>query len=242
MILQACLNGARPTGYHPALPLSLAAMLADAQAVVAAGANELHIHPRDASTRESLHAVTPLLQALRPACPGTLIGVSTGAWIEADPAQTREAIAGWQALPDYASVNLSEPDAPAVIALLTERCVGVEAGLATPACAERLVTLPQAKTVFRILIEVENQSIAQAEADMTGILSVLARAGLSRQILLHGFDATIWHFVNLAAQRGFSTRIGLEDGKRMPDGSPAPDNAAMIRAAREISLKVQGRR
>lgn len=241
MILQACLNGARPTGYHPALPLSLPAMLADAQAVVAAGANELHIHPRDASARESLHAVTPLLQALRPTCPGTLIGVSTGAWIEADPAQTRKAIAGWQALPDYASVNLSEPDAPAVIALLSERCVGVEAGLATPACAERLVTLPQAKTVFRILIEVENQSIAQAEADMTGILTVLARAGIARQILLHGFDATIWHFVNLAAQRGFSTRIGLEDGKLMPDGSPAPDNAAMIRAAREISQAGQER-
>ncbi|MEO5620708.1 MAG: 3-keto-5-aminohexanoate cleavage protein [Cypionkella sp.] len=236
MILQACLNGARPAGYHPALPLSLPAMVADARAVVAAGANELHIHPRDASGRESLHAVTPLMQALRPACPGTLIGVSTGAWIEADAAQTRTAIAGWQALPDYASVNLSEPDAPAVIALLTERCVGVEAGLATPACAERLVTLPQAKTVFRILIEVENQNIAQSEADMTGILEVLAHARITRQILLHGFDSTIWHFVSLAAQRGFSTRIGLEDGRLLPDGSAAPDNAAMIRAAQEVSL------
>jgi hypothetical protein len=34
-------------------------------------------------------------------------------------------------LPDYASVTLSEPDAPEVISLLGRKGVGVEAGLAT---------------------------------------------------------------------------------------------------------------
>jgi uncharacterized protein (DUF849 family) len=231
MIVQACLNGARPASYHPALPLSLPAMLADARACIAAGANELHIHPRDGSGRESLRQVDALMTALRSICPGTFVGVSTGAWIEADPFQTRAAIAAWDCLPDYASVNLSEPDAPAVIDLLTERGVGVEAGLATPACAERLITLPQAPNIFRILIEVENQDLVQAEADMSGILAVLARAKISRPILLHGFDATIWHFVIRAVQQRFSTRIGLEDGKLMPDGAPARDNAQMVTEA-----------
>ena len=54
-------------------------MIADARACVTSGAAELHIHPRDAQGRESLLAVDQLLPSLRQACPGTLIGVSTGA-------------------------------------------------------------------------------------------------------------------------------------------------------------------
>ena len=54
MIIQACLNGARPAGYHPALPLTPDAIAHDAAACVAAGAAELHIHPRGADGRESL--------------------------------------------------------------------------------------------------------------------------------------------------------------------------------------------
>jgi uncharacterized protein (DUF849 family) len=234
MILQACLNGARAAGFHPALPLTLAAMLTDASACLAAGANEFPIHPRNAKGRESLREVDALMTALRQTCPGTLIGVSTGAWIEANPLQTRSAIAAWEDRPDYASVNLSEPDAPAIIDLLTERGIGVEAGLATPACAERLITLPQAAQVFRILIEVENQDLPQAEADLSGILAVLARERITRPILLHGFDATIWHFVTRAAELRLSTRIGLEDGRLMPDGSPARDNAAMVAEAARL--------
>lgn len=228
MIVQACLNGARPSGFHPALPLTLPAMLSDASACLAAGASELHIHPRNAKGRESLREVDALMTALRQTCPGTLIGVSTGAWIEANPLQTRSAIAAWEDRPDYASVNLSEPDAPAVIDLLSERGIGVEAGLATPACAERLITLPQANSLFRILIELDAQNLAQAEADLAGILAVLARAKITRPLLLHGYDATIWHFVRRAAELRLSTRIGLEDGKHLPDGTPARDNAQMV--------------
>jgi uncharacterized protein (DUF849 family) len=67
------------------------------------------------------------VRAVREACPGTLIGVSTGAWIERDERRTREAIDGWRELPDYDSVNLSEPDAPAVIERLRRRGIDVEA-------------------------------------------------------------------------------------------------------------------
>lgn len=54
MIVQACLNGARPAAYHPALSLTAAATAADAVACVAAGAAELHLHPREPDGRESL--------------------------------------------------------------------------------------------------------------------------------------------------------------------------------------------
>ena len=73
------INGARASAYHPNLPYGREAMIADARACVTSGATELHIHPRDAQGRESLLAVDQLLLPLRQACPGTLIGVSTGA-------------------------------------------------------------------------------------------------------------------------------------------------------------------
>jgi uncharacterized protein (DUF849 family) len=69
--------------------------------------------------RESLDAVHETVEVIRSACPGTLVGVSTAAWIEGDEKHTREAISRWPILPDYASVNLSEGDAPGIMDLLS---------------------------------------------------------------------------------------------------------------------------
>ncbi|QND55706.1 3-keto-5-aminohexanoate cleavage protein [Mesorhizobium huakuii] len=231
MIVQACINGARPRDFHPRLPLDAQAMASDAAACVAAGAGELHIHPRGADGRESLAAVDATVLAVRRACPGTLVGVSTGAWIEDDVARTRAAIAGWRELPDYASVNLSEPDAPAVMELLRQRGVGIEAGLATIADAERFVSLADHSQVLRILIEIDIQDLSAALDEAHGIAAVLERAEVRRPILLHGVDATVWPFVQLAHQKRWSTRVGLEDGKTLADGTVAKDNAEIVAAA-----------
>jgi uncharacterized protein (DUF849 family) len=231
MIVQACLNGARLTDFHPHLPLSADAMAGDGAACVAAGAAELHIHPRGVERRESLNAVDETVLAVRQSCPGTLIGVSTGAWIENDVERTRAAIANWRQLPDYASVNLSEPDAPAVMDVLRGRHVGIEAGLASAADAERFVRLPGHQHVFRVLIEIDVQDLRKALRIADDVASVLDRANVRRQILLHGFDATVWPFVAEARRRRWSTRIGLEDGKALPDGTEAADNAKLAAAA-----------
>lgn len=231
MIVQACLNGARPADYHPQLPLTPGSMARDGHAAVAAGAAELHIHPRNANGRESLAAVDETLPAVRAVCPGTLIGVSTGAWIESDPALTRAAIAHWRHLPDYASVNLSEPDAPAVMALLAERGVGIEAGLATLADARRFTADPICNRVLRVLIEIDEQDTGAALAMADSILAHLRAAGIARPILLHGFNATVWPLLSRAGVLHLSTRVGLEDTRLMPDGSLARDNADLVRAA-----------
>ncbi|MGY2052456.1 3-keto-5-aminohexanoate cleavage protein [Methylobacterium sp. JK268] len=231
MIVQACLNGARPDGYHPRLPLTAEAMARDGVACVAAGAAELHLHPRGSHGRESLDAVDDTVLALRRACPGTAIGVSTGAWIEGNAERTRDAIARWTALPDYASVNLSEPDAPAVMDLLRGRGVGIEAGLATPEDARRLLALPSHDRVTRVLIEVEEQDPGEALRVADAIATVLADAGPRRPLLLHGLDGTVWPLVALARDRRWSTRVGLEDGRALPDGSVAADNAALVATA-----------
>ena len=233
MIVQACINGARDAAFHPALPLTPAAMARDVAACVAAGAAEAHLHVRGSDGRESLApaAVDATVQAVRRACPGTLIGVSTGAWIERDAARTLAAIDGWREPPDYASVNLAEPEAPAVIERLRRRGVGVEAGLASVADAERLVALNLGALAFRMLVEVNEQDVGEALAVVDGIETTLNQAGLRRPILAHGFDATVWRFVALAAARRWSTRVGLEDGKTLPNGATAPDNAAIVAAA-----------
>jgi uncharacterized protein (DUF849 family) len=231
MIVQACLNGARRSGFHPRLPLTAEAMASDAAACIAAGAAELHVHARGSDGGESLSAVDATILAVRRSCPGTLVGVSTGAWIEKDETRTRNAIAGWRELPDYASVNLSEKDAPAIIELLHQRGVRVEAGLASAADAERFVSLPDHGRALRILIEIGEQDFAAARQLAEDIAAVLELAKVRRPVLLHGFDATVWPFVELTRSRRWSTRVGLEDGKHLPDGTTASDNVALVAAA-----------
>lgn len=228
MIIQACLNGARRGDYHPALPLTREAMVTAAIESISAGAGELHIHPRNADGNESLAYVDELVRDIRNACAGTLIGVSTGAWIENDVTLTRERIKEWSVIPDYASVNLSEVDAPAIFSLLETKGVGIEAGLATVEDAKRFVTLPQRHKVFRVLYEIEEQDLVKARTTLEGIQSVLGEAGVQRPILLHGFDATVWHFVQEAHDRRWSTRIGLEDGCLLENRSIAASNAALV--------------
>lgn len=234
MIVQACINGGRPSGYHAQLPLTVEAMARDSVACISAGAAELHIHPRGANGRESLSAVDETMRAIRRECPGTLVGVSTGAWIEGDEKRTRDCITAWRVLPDYASVNLSERDAPAIITLLHNTGVGVEAGLATVADAKRFVALPDCHRVFRVLIEIEEQELENADRIADDISQVLKAAGVTRPILLHGFDATVWHFVERARKRRWSTRVGLEDGRQRPQGQAADGNADLVADAVKI--------
>jgi uncharacterized protein (DUF849 family) len=228
MIVQACLNGARPNDYHPQLPVTAEAMALDGATCISAGAAELHIHPRGPDGRESLAAVDETMGAVRDKCPGTLVGVATGAWIEGDEQRTRDCISAWRELPDYASVNLSERDAPAVMALLDRMGVGVEAGLATVADAERFVAIPNCGRVFRILIEPGEQAFEKADEIANGIVLVLERAKLRRQILTHGFDTTVWHFVERASRQRWSTRVGLEDGRHLANGEIASGNADLV--------------
>lgn len=233
MIVQACLNGARPPDYHPRLPLTPEALAADAVAVVSAGAGEIHLHVRGPGGRESLAPaeVDATISALRNAVPGTLVGISTGAWIERDDERRLAHIAAWCELPDYASVNLSEPGAPEVIERLHRMGIGIEAGLASAADAERLVRLGLAPIALRMLIEINEQDLDQAMAVSAAILDVLSRAGVRKPVLLHGFDATVWPFIAHARAQGFSTRVGLEDGAALPDGTVAGHNAELVAAA-----------
>ena len=232
-MLQACLNGGRDRAFHAYTPLTPAELAADAAAVIAAGASELHLHPRDASGAETLDpaAVAAAIEAVRARVPGVPVGLSTHAGIAPGGAGRLKAMKGWTVLPDYVSVNLIEDDAPEVIALALSRGIGVEAGLWSEADAERYVALPDAKKCLRILIEINEQEVEEGLGVAAAIRKVLARASLDVPVLQHGYDATVWPLYQDALLRGLDGRIGLEDGRHLPDGSEAADNAALIKAA-----------
>ena len=149
----------------------------------------------------------------------------------ADPDARQQAFQAWQVLPDYVSVNLSEADAPEVIRLMLKRGIGIEAGLATVADAERYVALPEAAACLRVLIEIEAQKSAEAIDAAHRIIAVLDRAGSRLPRQLHGYDACKWALHAEALRLGLDQRIGLEDGKLMPDGRIAESNAELIAAA-----------
>lgn len=71
-----------------------------------------------------------VLAAVRQACPGVPVGVTTGAWIEPDPSRRLELVRSWTVLPDFASVNFSENGAVRLCEELLRRGIGIEPGLA----------------------------------------------------------------------------------------------------------------
>jgi len=236
MIVQACLNGARAASFHPALPVTADAIARDAVAAVRAGAAELHIHVRGDDGRETLRPeiVDITIEKLRRACPGTPIGISTGEWIEKDDGRRRAFIRNWSVLPDYASVNLVEADCAAVIAELEKRGIAIELGIWTAADAARCREWNLAARALRLLFEIFQQDRAEALADFAAIEKRLGEVARLKPVLLHGFDATVWTFVQAAFARGYATRVGLEDGCALPDGRLAPSNAALVSAALEL--------
>ena len=238
MMVQAALNGPRTRAEHPAIPITAAEQATEARASVAAGAGAIHVHVRDEHGNESLaHAdVTTTIEAIRIACPGIPVGIGTGAWIIPDLRRRLSAIRSWSVLPDFASVNLHEAGAEQVIELLLERGVGVEAGIWNAPAAVSLIRSGFADRCLRILLE---PAEASCSAGMNLLQMEGALIGVSPPRLLHGLGHRAWHLVEMAARRGYDTRIGFEDTLRLPDGSHAAGNAELVRAARGIILKAQ---
>ncbi len=236
-MLQACLNGNRKRDFHPAVPLSADELAADAKAVIAAGADQIHLHVRGPDSKESLHPddVAHTLAAVRAAVPGVPLGLSTGWWIPPKGRARQEHIRAWQALPDYVSINLIEEDSTEVIDLALAKGIGVEAGIWSAADAEKFVAHPTASHCLRVLIEINEQDPAAAMGAYREITAILDRASILLPRLLHGLDATMWDFWREALAQNLDGRIGLEDGKYLPSGTLADGNAALIRAARALA-------
>ncbi|WP_188987932.1 3-keto-5-aminohexanoate cleavage protein [Saccharopolyspora thermophila] len=234
-MLQVCLNGARSPREHfhlPVRPEELAKAAADS---IAAGATDIHLHPKAPDGTDSLdpHLVAAALRAVRAAAPGIPVGITTGAWTAPGPAERVRAIRAWTVLPDHASVNWHEPGADEVAAALLERGVGVEAGIHSGTDADQLfLRSPHRSRVLRVLAEVTDRTARGAANTAEALLERLRP--VRTPLLLHGEAAGAWPVLTLAARRGLATRIGLEDTLLLPNGQVAADNAELVTAATEI--------
>ncbi len=230
-MLQAALNGARTTAEHPAIPRTPDELARAAAGAVREGAEVLHLHPYDNDGRQTLDAepCATAMRAVRAACPGTPISLSTSDQIEPDPSRRLELVSRWAELPELVTANQGEVGIAELCEHLIGRGVGIEAGLLTRADAEAFVE--RSFRCVRVLVEPLDASPQRAVEHGAEIEAVLARAGVSLPQVHHGDAIATWPVMERAAQRGHGIRIGLEDTVVMPDGRPAPDNAALVATA-----------
>ena len=230
LLIKACLNGSREPGEHPALPLTPEELARDAEVVVAAGARALHIHPRQTDGKQSLTAqdLAAALSSIRARCHRIPIGVSTGIWIEPDASLRLRKVQGWTVLPDFASVNFSEPGVADLCHTLCTLGIGIEAGLSTVTDIEFLLKLGLVEHCLRILIEPPEKETEAALTNTAAMIHALNEANIQLPRLLHGADATTWAMLDVALSYGYDTRIGLEDTLNLPDGSQAQGNAELV--------------
>lgn len=228
--LKACINGARTPDQHPDLPVTPAQLADAAVAAHRAGARAVHMHPKTADGVDSLapDVVAAAVEAVRHAVPGLPLGVTTGFWALSDPDDRLRTLEHWSVLPDFASVNWHEPGSEQLAHLLLQKGVGVEIGIFHAEAAGSWATSDIAAHCMRVMVELGPDADIAAADDVLG--EVMA-AGSPAPVLLHGLNESCWPLLEHAGARGVQTRIGMEDTLLLPDGSTAPDNAALVSAA-----------
>ncbi len=231
--VKACINGARTPDAHPNLPVSPEQLATAALAAHQAGAKAVHMHAKTADGVDSLlpEHVDAAVTAVRHSAPGLPLGVTTGFWaLPAADARLR-AVDGWTVLPDFASVNWHEPGSEDLARLLLSKGLGVEAGIFHAEAAESWAASEIAKHCMRVMIELGPDGDIATPDDL---LSQVLAASSTAPVLLHGLDERCWPLLEHAGVRGVQTRIGMEDTLRLPDGSTAVDNAALVSAAVQL--------
>lgn len=235
-MIQAALNGSRSRDEHPGIPCTAEELARDAAACVAAGAAELHLHPRDGQGRESLEPLT-IYSTVRQikAAANVPVGVSTGAWIEPDLEKRLALIRSWYG-PDFASVNCSEGGAIDVMYALISAGIGIEVGIGkseeVDVFAKSLLIFSNA--VVRILVEPDGAELPDEDAArerFDAIHGMLDRIGVMNPRLQHTDGPLAWFAVRDARKRGWDTRIGFEDTLVGPRSKRVTGNAELVEAA-----------
>ncbi|WP_123023428.1 3-keto-5-aminohexanoate cleavage protein [Mycolicibacterium stellerae] len=231
--IKACINGARTPDQHPNLPVTPAQLAAAAVAAHEAGARAVHMHPKTPDGVDSLQpdVVGAAVEAVRHAAPGLPLGVTTGFWALSDPDERLRTVQAWTVLPDFASVNWHEPGSEPLAHLLLKMGLGVEVGIFHAEAAASWAASEIAAHCMRVMVELGPDADTATADDVLG--DVLA-AGSSAPVLLHGLDQSCWPLLEHAGARGLQVRIGMEDTVLLPDGTTAPDNAALVAAAVQL--------
>jgi uncharacterized protein (DUF849 family) len=238
--LIACLNGVTSRRQHPRVPYTPEEIADQARRAVVAGADALHIHPRDPAGAETFEAerVAATLRSVRDSCPGIPVGLSTGLWVTDHDADRRlRLVEEWTgpARPDFASVNVREEGAEQLAAHLHAAAIGIEAGVWSVDDAQTLVESEMVGRLLRVLVEPRESDPVKGLKRVRSIDRILRAHDPGLRTLHHGAGATTWPIMRWSIQHGHDIRVGLEDTTFLPDDRRAQDNQELIEeAVREI--------
>lgn len=201
-----------------------------------AGAQSLHFHPYDEEGKETLEArlCAAALRAVRNACPGIPISLSTSAAIEPNPKRRLELIDSWTELPNLVTANQGEEGITELCRRLAAKRIGIEAGLLTLDDARTFVHLGIADECKRVLVESLNADPQQAVAHAYEIENVLWEAEIPLEQVHHGDGIASWAVNRRAVERGHGIRTGLEDTPVLPNGRVTTGNGELVAAAAEM--------
>lgn len=238
MLIQVALNGGTSRSEHSSVPLTPGELAAAAREAKSAGATTVHIHPRDAYSAQTLAGghVRAAVAAVREAT-GLPVGVTSGLWaVDGEPARRLALVEDWggHGRPDFVSINMNEPGAEPLADLSLRLGIGIEAGVWTADDARRLADSSFWGRVLRVMVEPVDRTPADAVATASEASAELKRLGIDAPQVHHGYGMATWDVLKAAVAGGHDIRVGLEDTSFLPDGTTAPDNAALVSAAASL--------
>jgi uncharacterized protein (DUF849 family) len=243
VVIMAAPNGARRSqAEHPTLPITAAELSAEAVALEKAGVSVLHLHVRDDAGRHTLDtgAYREAITAIKDRVGDELIlQVTTEAVGRYKPSEQMAVIR--ELRPEAVSLSLREicPDAGQE-ACLAEFCAWLkEAGIwpqyilytendvrRFDALCQRGVIADEAPFILFVLGRYADASAGRVE-DLDRLLGYVDASALPWAVCCFGPAEN--EVMRAALERGGHVRIGFENNILLADGSPAPDNATLIR-------------
>jgi uncharacterized protein (DUF849 family) len=223
-LLEVALNGHRTPEEHPAIPQTPDELAREARASVEAGAGVLHVHGYE-NGEETLAAepCAAMVRAIRAAA-----SMPTRALARARrrfPPRPDSRLRARAVRSRRRSGRAAAPDR-------RRRCRAP--GLLSVADAEAFVESPIAGRCTRVLVEPLDVDPDTAVAHGAAIEAVVAEAGIELEQVHHGDLVASWAVSERGARRGHGIRTGLEDTTVLPDGTPARDNAELVRRAAQL--------
>ena len=252
MIMVAPNGARRGKAHHHALPLTVSELVADVSRCAPAGSTAVHLHVRDA---EGNHSLDPALYreaiaALRKSLPDIVIQVTTEAVGRYTPAEQ-------MAIRPRRPPRGGFPRAPRTCPRCRIRAGGarllrVDGGkphrasvhpLRTPDDVTRLIDLvdrgviPFARPFLLFVLGRYSADQQSSPADLDPFVAALGNRDFPWMVCAFGrreADCAL-----AAARLGGHVRVGFENNLHLPDGTLAPDNAALVAATAGL-LRAEG--
>ncbi len=243
-------NGARRTkAHHPALPMTAGEIAITARECLDAGAAAIHLHVRDDDGEHCLDAGRyreAIQEIRREVGQHLMIQITTEAVGRYRPDEQTAVVR--EVRPEAVSVGLAElvPDAAHEDAAAAFYAWAADEGISV----QHILYSAEDVVRFRDLVErgVVPVGTAGSPDGRAFVLCVLGRYAADRQsrpadllpFVQAGLDDVAWSVCAfgrreaacaiMAAALGGHVRVGFENNLHLPDGSVAPDNAALVAA------------